>query len=49
MMSRRKFITGGALIIVAAAGGLLKRGWSEEGIAKVIGGNFIRVFKAVQV
>jgi len=30
-------------------GGLLKRGWSEEDIAKVIGGNFMRVFKAVQV
>jgi membrane dipeptidase len=30
-------------------GGLLKRGWSEEDVAKVIGGNFMRVFKAVQV
>ncbi len=30
-------------------GGLLKRGWSEADIAKIIGGNFMRVFNEVQV
>jgi len=30
-------------------GGLLKRGWREEDVAKVMGGNFMRVFKAAQV
>lgn len=30
-------------------GGLFKRGWSHEDVAKVMGGNFMRVFRAVQV
>lgn len=30
-------------------GGLFKRGWSQEDVAKVMGGNFMRVFRASQV